>query len=132
MNYQTITTHMQAAFIYTNLSTSPDKAACLIIKENQVISTGYNKTSSVIGEDSESHMIHAETDAVSIRPDACVGATAFVTRNPSLVGAKSLVEAGVSAVYYIDNSVGFKCLTERTSGISYLKECGVPTFFVLI
>lgn len=124
-----IIAHMQAAYVYANLSYCERRqVGCVIVKNNSIIAIGYNGTDP--GEENK-----CEDDNGETRPDVrhaednalrkltrcssdADGAVVFVTTAPCRNCASRLVDAGVTKVFYDDV---YKCLT----GLEYLKRHGV-------
>ena len=103
--------HMKAAFVYAELSYCKRKqVGCLIVKDNNIISHGYNGTPSGeenCCEDEQGHskpnVIHAEDNALRklVRShESSIDATVFVTAAPCKRCAEKLTDARVSKVYY--------------------------------
>jgi len=83
---------------------------CLLVKENRIISQGYNgflpgcPHESIIRDNHEQATIHAEQNAIcdcAKRGVSCIGAVAFITHYPCLICARLLLAAGISEIYYI-------------------------------
>lgn len=83
---------------------------CLLVKENRIISQGYNgflpgcPHESIIRDNHEQATIHAEQNAIcdcAKRGVSCIGAVAFITHYPCLICARLLLVAGISEIYYI-------------------------------
>lgn len=112
------------------------KVGCIVVKENRIISIGYNGTppgwdnqcedlledGSLLTRD---EVIHAEANAITklaSSNDSGKDAVLFCTHNPCLSCAKLIAGSGISGVIYTniyDN--------ERTKikGIDYLYRCGI-------
>lgn len=82
---------------------------CVLVKENRIISSGYNgflpnaPHHSIIVNDHEVATVHAEQNAVSDAAKRGVninGATAYITHYPCLRCAKLLAASGISEIYY--------------------------------
>jgi len=121
--------HMQAAYVYANLSYCKRRqVGCVIVKDNSIIAIGYNGTNP--GEEnncedengkSKPNVVHAEDNALRklIRsPNNATDSVVFVTTCPCIGCARRLVDAGVAAVYYDE-------VYRNTDGIQYLKEHNV-------
>ena len=85
---------------------------CLLVKNNRIISQGYNGFLS--GCSHKSHIIdghevatvHAEQNAIvdcAKRGVSCDGCTAYVTHYPCLNCAKILLSAGITEILYIND-----------------------------
>jgi len=121
--------HMQAAYVYANLSyCTRRKVGCVIVKHNSIIAIGYNGTNP--GEanncedengDTYHYVRHAEDNALrklTRSPNDADGSIAFVTTAPCKPCAGRLVDAGVVKVFYVD-------VYRNEDGLDYLKEHGV-------
>jgi dCMP deaminase len=85
---------------------------CVLVKENRIISTGYNgflpgaEHKSIVLDGHEQATVHAEQNAVSdcAKRGVCVdGAQAYITHYPCINCFKVLVAAGVKEIYYLDD-----------------------------
>ena len=121
--------HMQVAQIYATLSQCKRlQVGCVIVKDDSIISIGYNGTPS--GEDNTCEygnnttkptVVHAEDNALrklTRRSDSAVGSVLFVTTVPCELCAARVVDAGVVKVYYSER---YRC----TKGMEYLTSHGV-------
>jgi dCMP deaminase len=115
------------------------QVGCVIVKDNRILSVGYNGTPS--GWDNECEevikwpngdikflttkpeVLHAERNAldkVAKSTESTDGAILFVTHTPCIECAKSIYNTGIKEVYYIneyDATIG--------SGLEFLKKAGV-------
>lgn len=83
---------------------------CLLVKDNRIISQGYNgflpgcSHKSIIRDNHEQATIHAEQNALcdcakrGVSSENCV---AYITHYPCLVCTRLLLAAGISKIYYI-------------------------------
>lgn len=122
---------MEVTHIYAKLSSAKrQQVGCIIVKDDRVISIGYNGTPSGwdnVCEDrhgkTKPEVYHAEENAIG-KLAGCTesgkGATAFVTLAPCIECAKLLARAGIKEVYYNDNSV-----TSKGDGIPLLEKSGI-------
>ena len=119
--------HMQVAEVYANLSSANRlKVGCIIVKENRIISIGYNGMPSgwdntcEVDNVTKPEVLHAETNAiakVARSNESCVGATLFVTTAPCLDCAKLIYQSGISRVVW-------KTPHLRTDeGLKFLEKC---------
>ena len=85
------------------------RVGCVIVKDNRVVSMGYNgflpgaPHDSVVREGHEQATVHAEQNAISdaaCRGVAMGGATAYITHYPCLNCAKLLAASGVTHIKY--------------------------------
>lgn len=98
------------------------KVGCVIVKENRIISQGYNgfvsghPHKSVIINDHEIATIHAEQNAIidcAKRGVACNEAVVYITHFPCINCVKFLIQAGIKTIYYINDYKNDKALLER-------------------
>lgn len=122
-----------------NLSTAKKlKVGAVIVKDNRILSIGYNGTPSGWDNECEDEyqyedggnllktrpeVIHAERNAldkIAKSTESSDGATLFVTHTPCVECAKSIYNTGIERVYYIheyDGTVG--------SGLKFLTRAGI-------
>ena len=143
MKQKYIDAHMKVAETYASLSTAVRlKVGAIVVKDNRVISIGYNGMPSgwdnncenEIGHvldgsgylvetrlKSKPEVLHAETNAIAKLArsnESGLGATMFVTHAPCLDCAKLIYQAGISKVYYRN--------TYRESfGIDFLEKSSI-------
>ena len=132
---------MKTAFIFAECSTAKRlKVGCVIVKEDRIISIGYNGMpsgwtneceESILWQDGKqlSHpilvtkpeVLHAEENAIT-KLAKCTesgeGAAAFITHAPCLSCSKLLHGAGIIEVYYAHPYW-------NTDGLEFLRKCGV-------
>ena len=104
------------------------KVGALMVKEQRIISDGYNGTPSGfenICEDennvSKPYVLHAEANAISKvarSHNSSDGATLYVTASPCIECSKLIIQAGIKRVVYGE-------LYRLTDGIDLLKRAGV-------
>lgn len=120
---------MGAAEVYAQLSSAKRlQVGCVIVKDNRIISIGYNGMPSGWTnecEDSDGQtkpeVLHAETNAIAklaSSSDSGLGADLFVTHAPCMNCAKLIYQSGIKTVYY-------KNTYRDDSGIKFLKRSGV-------
>lgn len=82
---------------------------CVLVRDNRVVSTGYNgflpqaPHCSRMRDDHEQATVHAEQNAIADaarRGAAVEGATAYVTHFPCIGCAKTLAAAGIAKIIY--------------------------------
>ena len=118
------------------------KVGAIIVKDNRIISIGYNGMPSgwdnvceepVMEDDiyepkyfykSKKEVLHAESNAiakVAKSNESCDNATLFCTHEPCLECAKLILQSGISAVYYRNayDSLNYG------SGIEFLKQSDI-------
>ena len=104
------------------------KVGALLVKDQMIISDGYNGTPSGfenICEDennvSKPYVLHAEANAltkVARSNNSSDGATLYVTASPCIECAKLIIQAGVRRVVYGE-------LYRLTDGIDLLRKAGI-------
>lgn len=119
--------HMQVAQVYANLSSANRlKVGCIIVKENRIISIGYNGMPSgwdntcEVDNVTKPEVLHAETNAiakVARSNESCVGATLFVTTAPCLDCAKLIYQSGISRVVWKNPHL------RTDEGLKFLEKC---------
>ena len=115
------------------------KVGCVIVKDNRILSVGYNGTPS--GWDNECEevikwpngdikflttkpeVLHAEANCLMKlcqSTESSKGATLFVTHTPCIECAKLIYQAGISQVYYINQYNAAK-----GCGQEFLEKAGI-------
>ena len=104
------------------------KVGAIIVKDNMIISDGYNGTPSGfenICEDengvTKPYVLHAEANAitkVAKSGNSSLGATLYVTAAPCLECSKLIIQAGIKRVVYRDEY-------RLTDGVDLLKAAGI-------
>ena len=88
------------------------KVGCVLVKENRMISMGYNgflsgcPHKSIIVDNHEQATIHAEINAITDAAKRGVsvdGSTAYITHHPCLNCYKALAASGVQKIIYADD-----------------------------
>jgi len=108
------------------------KVGCLIVKNHQIISDGYNGTPKGFDNNCEDEIqgklvtkpivLHAESNAISkLARNHNSGANAdiFITHSPCLECAKLIYQSGISRVHYGQDY-------RDSSGIDFLLRSGIP------
>ena len=122
-------TYLKMAQEWANLSyCERRKVGALIVKNNRIISDGYNGTPSGFEnfcEDEDGYtkwyVLHAEANAitkVASSTQSCDGATLYITLSPCKQCSKLIYQAKIKRLVY---AVQYK----DTSGIEFLKKAGV-------
>jgi len=119
------------------------KVGCVIVKDNRILSIGYNGMPSGWSNECETstedldythtfnqkylrtkpEVLHAEANALMKlckSTDSSEGATLFVTHFPCIECAKLIYQAGISQVYYIN-----EYNASKGSGYNFLREAGI-------
>ncbi len=105
------------------------QVGALIVKDQMIISDGYNGTPSGfenVCEDEETgrtkpYVLHAEANAitkVAKSANNCSGATLYITTSPCIECAKLIIQAGIKRVVYCDQ---YTC----TDGVDLLGRVGI-------
>lgn len=121
--------YLKMATTWGKLSYSKRKqVGALIVKDNMVISDGYNGTPSGFDnccedEDGKTiwYVLHAEANAilkVAKSTNNCKGATLYLTLSPCKDCSKLILQSGITRVVYVTKY-------KDTSGIDFLKSAGV-------
>ena len=111
------------------------QVGALIVKENMIISDGYNGTPTGFDnccEDEEGytkwHVLHAEANAilkVASSTQGCKGATLYITLSPCKECSKLIHQSGIRRMVY---STEYK----DDSGIEFLKRANVEILYLPI
>lgn len=109
------------------------KVGALLVKDNMIISDGYNGTPSGFEnccEDSEGRtfpfVLHAEANAitkVARSHNSSEGSTLYITASPCLECSKLIIQAGIKRVVFSE----FYRICE---GIELLNKAGIETVFL--
>ena len=88
------------------------KVGCLIVKDNRIISQGYNgflpgcPHTSIVRDDHDQATLHAEQNALcdcAKRGVSCNDATAYITHFPCLICTRLLIASGICEIKYIED-----------------------------
>jgi len=88
------------------------KVGCILVKDNRIISQGYNgflpgcPHQSIVRDNHEQATIHAEQNALmdcAKRGASCDGCTAYITHYPCLICTRLMLAAGIKKIKYIDD-----------------------------
>jgi dCMP deaminase len=136
--------HMDVAARYAELSTARRlKVGCLVVKDERIISIGYNGTPSGWDNNCEDEVVdsfagfegaitshrlktkpevlHAETNAIAKlakSTESGLGATMFITHAPCMDCAKLIFQSGISHVLYRNSY-------RDTAGVDFLEKGGI-------
>ena len=104
------------------------QVGALVVKNNMIISDGYNGTPSgfenVCEDDNgvtKPYVLHAEANAitkVAKSSNSSLGATLYVTASPCMECAKLIIQAGISRVVYLEEY-------RITDGVDLLRRAGI-------
>ena len=102
-----------------------NKVGCLIVKDRQIISDGYNGTPSAFSNECEDcnnntlpTVLHAETNAITKiakSTNSAERSTLYVTLSPCFDCAKLIIQAGIKRIVYSEtyrNTDSFKLFEE--------------------
>ena len=101
---------------------------CILVKNNRIISQGYNgflpgmEHKSIVRDNHEQATIHAEQNAITDcarRGVSCDECTAYITHYPCINCCKMLLAAGIKIIKYINDYKNDELNTY------FLKQCGV-------
>jgi dCMP deaminase len=130
---------MKTAFTFAELSTAEKmKVGSIVVKDNRIISIGYNGTPSGWSNDCEDRIVNPDTGEVELKTkpevahsesnailklarshESALDASLFITHSPCINCAKMIYQAGISEVYF---SIEYK----SRDGIEFLKKCNIP------
>lgn len=124
--------HMKVAQIYAELSyCTRKKVGCVIVKDENIISIGYNGTppgweNVCEGVDGKTlpYVHHAEENAIGKLAEGTgggKGSVIFITCAPCFNCAKLIRRSGITTVYYGEIYGG------HVEGLDFLQKCGVKT-----
>lgn len=86
------------------------QVGCLLVKDNRIISQGYNgflpgcPHTSIVRDNHEQATVHAEQNALADcakRGVSCLGSTAYVTHYPCIICSRLLLASGIQTIKYI-------------------------------
>lgn len=120
--------YMQNAYQFAKLSYAQRrKVGCVIVKDHQVISFGYNgmphgfNNVCEVDDTTKPEVLHAESNAimkVAKSTMSCEGAELYTTTCPCFGCAKLIIQAGISKVYYTEDY-------RDMSGVELLKKANI-------
>ena len=88
------------------------QVGCLLVKENRIISQGYNgflpgcPHKSIVRDNHEQATLHAEQNALmdcAKRGVSCEGCTAYITHYPCIICARLLLAGGIKKINYLND-----------------------------
>ena len=138
MKQKFIDAYMEVAKIFANLSSAQRlKVGAIVVKDDRIISIGYNGMPSgwdnccedVVRQDEMGHsvlkskpeVLHAESNAIAKlakSPESGDGASIFITHSPCIDCAKLIYQSGIATVYY-------KNEYRSTQGIDFLNKSNI-------
>lgn len=127
--------YMQNAYQFAQLSYAERrKVGCVIVKDHQVISFGYNGMPHGFdnrceeGDVTKPAVLHAESNAimkVAKSTMSCIGAELYTTTCPCFGCAKLIIQAGITRVYYTEDY-------RDMSGVDLLKKANIEVLHLKI
>lgn len=105
------------------------QVGCLLVKDNRIISQGYNgflpgcPHKSIVRNNHEQATLHAEQNALidcAKRGVTCKGSTVYVTHYPCIICCRLLLAAGVKDIKYLNDYKNDDLVNH------FCKECNVP------
>lgn len=133
MKAKLIPVHMKTAYNYAELSSARRlKVGAIIVKDNRIISIGYNGMPEGWDNTCEFHqedgslktrpeVLHAEMNALgklAKSTESGEDATMFITHSPCTECAKLIHVSGIRKVFYSEDY-------RSSDGINFLKQCGI-------
>ena len=138
MKQKFIDAYMEVAKTFANLSSAQRlKVGAIVVKDDRIISIGYNGMPSgwdnccedVVRQDEVGHtvlkskpeVLHAESNAIAKlakSPESGDGASIFITHSPCIDCAKLIYQSGITTVYYEESY-------RSTQGIDFLNKSGI-------
>lgn len=123
--------YLKLSYVWSQSSyATRKKVGCIIVKDDRIISDGYNGCVSGFPNVCEDHngntkpeVLHAESNAISKlarSTESSLGATLYVTLSPCLECAKLIIQAGIVRVVYSEEY-------RITEGIELLKKAKIKT-----
>lgn len=126
--------YLRMAYVWAeNSHCNRSKVGCLIVKDRQIISDGYNGTPSGFPNKCEDcdnktlpSVLHAEANAITKlakSSNSSEGATLYVTLSPCYDCAKLIIQAGINRIVYSDeyrNTESFKLFED--AGIELIRK----------
>ena len=88
------------------------QVGCLLVKENRIISQGYNgflpgcPHDSIVRHNHEQATVHAEQNAIADcakRGVSCKDCTVYVTHYPCIICTRILLASGISEIKYLED-----------------------------
>ena len=88
------------------------KVGCLLVKDNRIISQGYNgflpgyPHESIVRDNHEQATVHAEQNAITDcakRGVSCDNSTAYITHYPCIICTRILIAAGIKEIKYLED-----------------------------
>ena len=129
---------MKTAYVFAELSSAIKlKVGAVVVKDDRIISLGYNGTPTgwdntceleiinfqdgSVQLKTKSEVIHAEMNALmklASSVESGKGAAIFITHSPCIECAKGIYQSGITEVYYTE-------AYRNVDGIEFLQKCGI-------
>jgi dCMP deaminase len=129
---------MKTAYVFAELSSAIKlKVGAVVVKDDRIISLGYNGTPTgwdnvceleiinfqdgSVQLKTKSEVIHAEMNALmklASSNESGKGAAIFITHSPCMECAKGIYQTGITEVYYTE-------AYRNVDGIEFLQKCGI-------
>ena len=103
-------TFLEMAYVFANLSKAKRrKVGCIIVKDGQVISNGFNGTPSgfnnrcEVNDITKPEVLHAESNAlmkIARSTNSSIGSTMYLTCSPCFECAKLIIQSGIIRLVY--------------------------------
>ena len=99
------------------------QVGCLLVKDNRIISQGYNgflpgcPHESIVRDNHEQATLHAEQNALidcAKRGVSCEGCTAYVTHYPCIICSRLLLAGGIKKINYLNDYKNDKLVEKFT------------------
>ena len=107
------------------------KVGCLLVKDNRIISQGYNgflpgcPHHSIVRNGHEQATVHAEQNAIcdcAKRGVSCYYAIAYITHYPCIICCRLLLASGIKEIRYIEDYKNDELVAQ------FCKQLDVPIF----
>lgn len=126
--------YLRMAFIWAeNSYCRRRRVGALLVKDNMIISDGFNGTPSGfenVCEDSDGvtfpYVLHAEANAitkVARSHNSSEGSTLYITTSPCMECSKLIIQAGISRIVYAEEY-------RLSSGLELLRQAGVEVVYM--
>ena len=121
-------TFLEMAYVFANLSKAKRrKVGCIIVKDGQVISNGFNGTPSgfnnrcEVNDVTKPEVLHAESNAlmkIARSTNSSIGATMYLTCSPCFDCAKLIIQSGITRLVYKEDY-------RKEDGIDLLRQTDI-------
>ena len=121
-------TILEMAYVFANLSKAKRrKVGCIIVKDGQVISNGFNGTPSgfnnrcEVNDVTKPEVLHAESNAlmkIARSTNSSIGSTMYLTCSPCFECAKLIIQSGIIRLVYKEDY-------RKEDGIDLLRQTNI-------